>query len=201
MVRTHSILSLDQISSTIGAGNYTLEHNSLIDLERGAPSAPALRELIELDDRGIISVQLVAVGASEKLPDKSQPSDYALFEELLIRLGLAHLPVLFPLRKWGLTYWGHDRWGDNGGPMEQLLNDPIAIMAPASRQLTEKNECDVLSIWTHIYEHGDVFVTRDKHFLRSHRKQPLERLGAGSILTPEDALTRAKGSSQDIPRR
>jgi len=48
-------------------------------------------------------------------------------------------------------------------------------------------KCDVLTLWSHIWYEGDIFVTRDTNF---HRKaEKLIKLGARKILTPVETLT------------
>lgn len=49
-------------------------------------------------------------------------------------------------------------------------------------------KCDVQAMWSHIHASNDVFVTEDQDFLTPRRKSALIALGAGNILTPNDAV-------------
>jgi len=82
----------------------TLDHNCLIDLEENRPSAPALRELIELHRAARIQVFVGSISASENLPGKVAPDSYAQFKERLDRLGINELPHLLPVSRVGLSF-------------------------------------------------------------------------------------------------
>jgi hypothetical protein len=53
-------------------------------------------------------------------------------------------------------------------------------------------KCDVLSLWSHIWYKGDIFVTRDNNYFKKTKKPDLIRLGTGDILRPNAVLTRIK---------
>ena len=66
-----------------------------------------------------------------------------------------------------------------------------AGIAPESTPLSGRwlnAKCDVQAMWSHINAANDVFVTEDKRFLTPDRRAALIALGAGSILTPNEAV-------------
>jgi hypothetical protein len=44
-------------------------------------------------------------------------------------------------------------------------------------------------MWSHISFNGDIFVTSDKNFRTQRNKEQLIALGAGNILTPQEAVS------------
>jgi len=63
-------------------------------------------------------------------------------------------------------------------------------LKPENKEAWQKwvnKKCDVLAMWSHIWNKGDIFVTRDKDFHRKMKKQKLIELGAGEILMPKQA--------------
>ena len=162
----------------------TLDHNCLIDLEEdGAPAHP-LKTLITAHRQGCATLRVVAVGASERTREGSSLTQYGVFEARLQRLDLCDLPVIKPLGVYDVTYYDHCLLADD--EMVDLHDDLKKILFPGTASLTRSQQCDVLSMWAHIYHGGDTFITRAGNF--SHHANELATKGAGAIMSPADAL-------------
>ena len=162
----------------------TLDHNCLIELEQDGPQAKAVRFLVRAHAYGQATIRVVAVGASERIVGGGTAQNYSHFEERLQRLGLGRLPVLLPLVVYDYGFWAHGLLADD--EMGALRTRLRAELFPKKTALSRGDECDVLSMWAHIYHEGDTFITSDGNF---HRKAAgLARLGAGVILSPNDAV-------------
>jgi len=59
---------------------------------------------------------------------------------------------------------------------------------PSKLEKWRNAKCDVQAMWCHLHYGGDIFVTRDKVFHQKTKMPALVELGAGRILSPEDAL-------------
>jgi hypothetical protein len=51
-----------------------------------------------------------------------------------------------------------------------------------------RRKCDVLTLWSHIWYDGDIFVTRDDNFCKQMKKSKRIELGVGRILRPTEAV-------------
>jgi hypothetical protein len=179
----------------------TLDTNCLYELESRTVDR-ALRQLAALGEEGGIVIQIPAIAASEKQRDRKHLRDFAIFRERVDRLGLGGAELLRPLAYVGMCYIG---WAVLIGPesraaerrIHEILFPQIAFEASKhcerddvrSRERWRNAKCDVLGMWCHIEYGGDVFVTRDQNFFKRSKRSQLEALGAGSIATPEQALT------------
>ena len=179
----------------------TLDTNSLYELESSAGER-ALRQLVALGKEGGIVMQIPAIAASEKQRDGRHLGDFAVFRERVDHLGLDGVELLRPLAYIGMCYIG---WAVIIGPesraverrIHEILFPQIAFEASKhcerddvrSRERWRNAKCDVLAMWCHINYGGEVFVTRDRNFFKLSKRSQLEALGAGSIATPEQALT------------
>jgi hypothetical protein len=107
-----------------------------------------------------------------------------------------------PPGHWDITFWDHFVFGELGDTLEPQICSILfpAGMKPHGRVLNETAEqrrireagtnqlCDVLTMWCHIRYGGHVFISRDKVFHQTTKKPRLIALGAGQVLTPDDAL-------------
>lgn len=193
----------------------TLDHNCIIALEKAEDSAPYIRGLIKMNEETNISLQVVAVGASEEMLNGRHISNFSEFKERLAAVSLDHVTILRPIAYWGISFFDWCLWGDGpNGPMKTLEREIHKILFPEvefeygdfckARNLNPKSneldskwrnpKCDVLTLWSHIYHKGDIFVTSDKCFHKVNNKPELIKLGAGDVLTPEDAVSRLTSS-------
>lgn len=155
------------------------------------------------DDKKI-KLRITAISASEQRPDKTYVSHFNDFKHRLAIIGLGKVEILNTILYVGLGFVGHSLVG--GGKLEELERKIQRIMFPTielqfkdfcqkrSLKLDDKKawhrwvnkKCYVLTLWSHIWYEGDIFVTRDTNF---HRKaEKLIKLGAGKILTPVETL-------------
>jgi hypothetical protein len=179
----------------------TLDNNCIIALEDGSGQQEALRRLIALHNQGAIRVFIGLISASENVRDGEPTLDR--FMNRLSRLGLESLPRLLPVGRWGMSYWGASVWGGDDGldkKVQQIihtssvdghgaLSGGSSITLDGALDKRQRNTfCDVDGVVAHIRNGNDVFVTEDGRIL--DRKAALIALGAGDILTPEEALER-----------
>ena len=188
------------LTSTTESRTVTLDTNCLISLAKREPAAASIEALILGHRAGSLTLRVVAASASERGPAGVSLENYYGFQQFVRSLGLGDLPVLLPLGIFGVTYWDHAIWGDDEGRMGSVLDKIWAILfANAPRMLSadtpDRNRlCDALMMWAHIYHDGQVFITSDQHFHAATKKPRLIALGAGQILTPEQAVSALSGS-------
>lgn len=168
----------------------TFDHNCLIHLENGGEIGACIRSAI---NDPIHEYFVVNVGASEMQPFGVRPDNYGAFEELLTRIGIAHLRRLDPIGIWDVTFW--DRCVFGGSDDEKLLQSIQAILFPpdavaGTAQAVERKRlnrlCDALSMWCHISYRNDAFLTTDENFFKATKHRMLVELGAGVICHPCD---------------
>jgi len=188
--------------------NLTLDMGCIADLEEENTAAPYLRSLIRLHERQVLTLRVVAIGASERHPDGMFAADFAEFAERLACLGLNGVEILEPVFRFGLTFDGWSLWPD--AELEQLEQRIHQALFPridflwgqflrrrggdTARDVLHARwrqaRCDVLTMWAHLRYGGDIFVTRNEVYWQRDRRERLIRMGAGDVLTPQGALTR-----------
>lgn len=182
----------------------TLDNNCIIDLEKNNIYASPLKKLVEMHDDKKIILRVVAVSASEQKPDKTYVSHINEFKHRLATIGLGNVEILPTILYLGLGFLGHSLFG--GGKLAELEGKIQRILFPTIEleysdfckkrglELDDKKawhrwvnkKCDVLTLWSHIWYNGDIFITRDSNF---HRKaEKLVKIGVGKILTQVEAL-------------
>jgi hypothetical protein len=186
--------------------NVTLDNNCIIDLEQNREDAPQIRRLIQMHHNEEISLRVVAVSASELKQDKqTHPKNFGEFVQRIQSAGLGDVEILPTLARWDLSFWDHCMW--SGRWLEELEKEIQTVLFSedeveygdfcqkyhcdegAQEKLDEwvRRKCDVLTLWSHIWYNGDIFVTRDDNFLKT-KKSKLIELGAGKILRPTEAV-------------
>ena len=156
-----------------------------------------------------ISLRVVAVSASELKQDKQTHSkNFGEFVQRIQAAGLGDVEILPALARWDLSFWDAPYFW-SGRWLKELEKEIQKVLFSedeveysdfcqkyrcdegAQEKLDEwvRRKCDVLTVWSHIWYNGDIFVTRDKeHFLAQTKKTKLIELGAGRILTPTEAV-------------
>ena len=187
--------------------NLTLDNNCIIDLEQNRGDAPQIRRLIQMHCNKEIGLRVVAISASELKQDKqTYPQNFNEFVQRIQSAGLGDVVILPTLGRWDLTFWDHfvysARWS------EELEKEIQTVLFSedemeygdfcrkyrcdegAQEKLDEwvRRKCDVLTLWSHIWYNGDIFVTRDDNFFKQTKKPKLIELGAGKILRPTEAV-------------
>lgn len=170
----------------------TLDHNCLIDLATSTPVGEKIGQLIFGPD---LQPYVVNIGASEMRERGIQPDRYDLFEGLLSSAGLLEVPRLDPAMIWDVTFWDHCLWA---GPDEERLIEAIeeilfgdsplvsptgGIDSPEGKKWLNR-VCDVQTMWCHIRNKNDLFLTSDKNFLKQTKLPRLLAIGAGAIRSP-----------------
>lgn len=155
-----------------------------------------------------ISLWVVAASASELRQDQNtHPTDFNEFRQRITSTELGDdvriLPTLFYI---GVSFVGYCLVG--GGWLSRLDKEIHAVLfsedetdyptfcrkygydATAKEEWNEwvRRKCDVLTLWSHIWHNGDIFVTRDDNFFKQTKKPKLVGLGAGRILRPAEAV-------------
>jgi hypothetical protein len=186
--------------------NVTLDNNCIIDLEQNRPAASDIKRLIQMHMKGKINLRVVAISASERKPDDTYVSQFDEFKERIAAVGLGDVEILPTIAYTGLAFVGYCLVG--GGVLTELERKVQRILFPTielayadfckKRGLDLDNKkawgkwvnakCDVLTLWSHIWHHGDIFVTGDKDFHKETAKPRLIALDSGKILRPVEAI-------------
>lgn len=187
--------------------SFTLDTNCVIALDEGRPEASAIRALADAHAAETATVGLVAISASERQRDGEPLENFALFQERIASLGLAHLDLLQPMCYWDVTFWDASLWVEPDmleleTKIQSILFPNIAVSWPEYCQglgldpQTNTNDrkwknakCDVQAFWCHAFRHRDIFVTTDGNFHAASRKARLIALAGGRIELPEAAAS------------
>ena len=173
----------------------TLDHNCILDLENRT-EVGLLVEAIVLNKSNQCFV--VNIGASEMRKKGVRPDNYQRFEELLLAARIDHLPRLNPIAIWDLTFWDTCVWADDGmirlsqdielalfGDVEQMDIAKEGLDSLTGRKWVNR-QCDIHTMWCHIQNGNEVFLTTDANFTKKTKLQRLIVLGAGRICHPRN---------------
>ena len=173
----------------------TLDHNCIINLERRTEIGELVQAVVENPSNECF---IVNIGASEMRERGVRPEKYELFEELLATAGIDHLPRINPMLIFDVTFWDRCVWGGDdtiklAKDIESVLfgnAEPIAIEkevidSPAWRKWLNRT-CDIHSLWCHIQNGNDVFLTTDGNFTKETKLPKLIALGAKRICHPRE---------------
>jgi hypothetical protein len=190
----------------------TLDHNCLIALENNESEAPYIKELIAMHDDKKVAVRVVGIGASERLNGGTYAANFDEFKKRIAAIGLAHVEILKPIGYFDITFWEWCVYGDEQTmQFERKIHEALFPdidfdyqafcqnheLDPSNSskmgQQWRNKKCDVLTIWSHIFYGGDIFVTADiRAFLSETKKPRLIALGAGDILAPPEGVAKVK---------
>ncbi|MGY0588423.1 MAG: hypothetical protein ACW7DY_22285 [Paraglaciecola chathamensis] len=173
----------------------TLDHNCLINLANNTAVGRQVRKIVDSPETECF---VVNIGASEMRERGVLPNHYDLFEKFLTGIGLYDLKRINPLAIIDVTYWDHSVRASDGSI--ELLNDIELILFPnildgniADEGIDSKfgrkwlnRICDIHSMWCHINNGNDIFLTADKNFMKKTKLPHLIELGANSIMHPND---------------
>lgn len=187
----------------------TFDTNCLVDLELNEGAVSELRRLVASHDTGQIEISVPGIGASERLTDKTFAENFAVFRQRIQELAKREFEILKPPAYLDLTYldwaiFGGDatielerqiheilfpeikfKWSDHA---ETHGLDPNQAADVQHKEWIKwrNRKCDTLALWCHIYYDKDVFVTRDRNFHKTTKKQSLVKLGAKAIQYPSE---------------
>lgn len=173
--------------------NVTLDHNCIIHLERRTELGAAVKAVVDNQSNQCF---VVNIGASEMREKGVRPDKYELFEEVLAAAGIDHLPRINPMLILDVTFW--DRCVFTSDVLVQLSKDIESVLFGNSVPIAIGNEiidspgwrkwlnrvCDVHSLWCHIQNGNDVFLTTDANFKKETKLPRLIALGAKRICHP-----------------
>ncbi|WP_428488430.1 hypothetical protein [Rhodopila sp.] len=186
---------------------FTLDTNCVIDVDEGRPNSVFVTALAQAHSDQRANVAVVAMMASEKQKTGGYLASFTDFMDRLTRLGLSHLDLALPLCYLDISYLDHCLLSDvNLTELDNKIHrvlfssiDPNYTQYCQSNGIDPNNaisgqahrwrnaKCDVQALWSHINRKADVFVTSDRNFLGVNMPR-LIALGAGRVLTPEDAV-------------
>jgi hypothetical protein len=184
---------------------FTLDSSCIDAIEEGRADVQFIRMLAEAHTAGKAKVAVVALSAAEKHQFGSYFDDFDAFRDHLAALDLAHLDVLKPMPYFDISF---PDWCIEPDETMQALEKQIHdILFPQSEFTWEdyceehdldpsfsprgdwrKFKCNVQSLWAHIHNKRDVFVTFDESFHGTAIKPALIGLGAGHIEHPKQAV-------------
>jgi len=173
----------------------TLDHNCIIHLSNLTDVGKSIQAIVS-DTENICFV--VNIGASEMREKGVFPDRYDKFEELLIISGIDHLPRLDPMGIYDVTFWDRCLWADEEmSRLADAIEDALfpeamkidittaGIASPDGRKWLNRL-CDVYTMWCHIRNANEVFLTSDSNFSKKTKLPKLLTLGAGRICRPEE---------------
>ncbi len=184
---------------------FTLDTNCIIDVDCKRPSAPAVIALADAAKTGRADVALVASSASERQAGDYFLENFEVFQDRASSLGFGNLPILRPIARWGMAFWGHGVWdGPELRARENAIYRALFPQSPyewadyaTSKGVDPEDKpspayfrwrnqiLDAQAYWAHENARRDIFVTSDGRF------KVLEENGAfpsARICLPEEAL-------------
>jgi len=179
----------------------TLDTNCIIDVEENRPNTPYVKALAVLHQTGRIIVGVPAIGASERQREGGYAKSFSEFEMKLKSIDLDSLELLMPIGYLGITFIDFCLLADHKDSLEYDIHKVLfpniefqwndySLIHGGPTDIADKKwrnaKCDVLAMWCHIRNKGDIFVTSDKNF---HKKATqLKSLGSEIISFPKDAV-------------
>lgn len=177
----------------------TLDHNCLIDVANNSEVGQCVLEIVRSE---FTECFVVNVGASEMIDRGVVPNDYGTFSDFLESIGLAHLKRLNPVGVFNVTFYGHCIFGSEESRtltigIEKILFPSPLVVKPENtnygiimERKSRNRMCDVHSLWCHINNQNDLFMTSDKNFRKKTKLPLLLDLGVNSIISPCDESLR-----------
>lgn len=173
----------------------TLDHNCIINLERRTEIGGLVEKIVANPSNDCF---VVNIGASEMRKRGVRPDKYERFEQLLATVGIDHLPRINPMILLDVTFidrcvWSSDETIQLAKDIESALfsnANKISIENGGIDSLTGRKwlnrTCDIHSLWCHIQNGNDVFLTTDGNFMKDTKLPKLIALGAKRICHPKD---------------
>jgi hypothetical protein len=188
--------------------------NCIIALDEPRDYSDVVRELIQMNEEGLLALRVVGIGASEKQPAGSMARTFSLFRERLARVGLGSAAILMPPLYTDITYLDNSYFGTTAGELlerelHQILWPNLPFLFRDFEKNADKNKpgwewkwknpkCDTLALFCHIKNGGGLFVSEDKVF-RSSKKPALIAIAGGDIVRPIDAVARLRDTTPLSP--
>ena len=193
--------------------SFTLDTNCIIALDEDRPEATCVRVLERAHAEQRADVALVAIMASERQKANRRIENFVTFSSRLEQLGISHLRQLLPMAYFDVTFLDRSLWASEAMvQLEERIHEILfpgisfsylsycklknldANIPPHKQAGVWINaKCDVQTIWAHIHNNRDVFVTNDSVFHQENKKDALTRLGANRIERPARAALLVAG--------
>jgi len=184
---------------------FTLDSSCIDAIDEGRAEVQFIRMLAEAHTAGKAKVAVIALSAAEKHQFGSYFDDFDAFRDHLAALDLAHLEILKPMPYFDISF---PDWCIEADETMQALEKQIHdILFPQSEFTWEdyceergidpsfsprgdwrKFKCNVQSLWAHIQNKRDVFVSAEDNFYKPDKTSTLVALGAGRIERPQQAV-------------
>lgn len=180
--------------------NITLDHNCIINLEKCTLPYEDIEAIIKNPDNQCF---VVNIGASEMREKGVRPEHYEQFEKLLATARIKHLPRLNPMLILDVTFVGRSVLASNEMirfaqeiesalfPNGQLINTGKVPHDQKAYKKWLNRICDIHTMWCHIQNRNDVFLTSDENFMKPPKKKKLLALGAREIHSPQSYVSRS----------
>ncbi len=184
---------------------FTLDSSCIDAIDEGRAEVKFIRALADAHTAGKAKVAVVALSAAEKHQFGSYFDDFDAFRDHLAAVDLARLEILKPMAYFDISFpdWCIEP-DDATQAVEKKIHD---ILFPQSQftweEYCEENgidpsfsprgdwrkfKCDVQSMWAHIHNKRDVFVSAEDNFYKPDKTSALVALGAGHIKRPQQAV-------------
>jgi hypothetical protein len=184
---------------------FTLDSSCIDAINEGRAEVKFIRSLADAYTAGKAKVAVVALSTAEKQQFGSYFDDFDSFRDHLAALDLLRLEILKPMAYFDISF---SDWCIEPDETMQALEKKIHdILFPQSEFTWEdyceehgidpdfsprgdwrKRKCNVQSLWAHVQNKRDVFVTIDDSFQKPATKSALIGLGAGHIEHPQQAV-------------
>lgn len=169
----------------------TLDTNCLLDVKEANPGHESVVSLVGLHRRGLLTLRLVAVSATDLLDGHQKVETLDDFRKWVAELGFGGLEVLLPLGVYGYVFLdGAVIASEDDAKLYEDIGRvlfPNAYPSTADHPPKRSQICDTLLLWSHIHNGGEIFVTRDKNFTKATKTPKLIHLGAGRIMNAVEA--------------
>lgn len=166
----------------------TLDHNCLIHAANNTDIGKKVKNIVNIEN---IKCFVVNIGASEMREKGIVPDRYDLFEQFLHEIGFSDFERLNPLGIYDVTFYDHCVYA--GERDQDLLLKIESVLFPERQDelnFSERKQinrlCDIHSMWCHISNDNDIFLTADKNFMKQTKYPKLLELGAKDIKHPND---------------
>ena len=171
----------------------TLDHRCIVHLANRTQTGSRVERLASGKGNPCF---IVNIASAEMRQRGVRPEHYETFAQLLAAARIGHLPRLDPMLVVDATFWGKCVWADAG--MARLSRDigvalfgeapgldvpADGIDSPAGRRWLDRH-CDVQTLWCHVRNASDVFLTTDAGLRDEPVARRLAALGVGRICLP-----------------
>ncbi|WP_146193093.1 hypothetical protein [Maritimibacter sp. 55A14] len=182
----------------------TFDWNCVIAAECAEEQGIYIRKLVELHRSGVLDVGITTVSASETLKEsKSFPASGKQFRRRISALGWDDLSIVLGPCVVGLSYIGLSKLADETfnneinalwnvicPGIERKLPTSVSQETLWSPQYKKWRNawCDVHTLWTHINDDRDIFVTTNTKDFQGNFGE-LKELGLREVASPNEVLT------------